>query len=185
MHRYTGYLRYTTDNSGRKGQDVFVELVVQFSPGRFSVTVIDSDARTKHKIENRRFNFQSRDSPQDLLARDKWRSSWFDRFSGAVYLNFPRVIDVPREIPIHLICSWDPAFAVVEFRLGDTYYQLACRPPRGVSCWYRCVFHETDEFEGRPNHEPASSSTAPPEEAPAEVSAPIAEETPVLASPSL
>ena len=185
MRKYTGYLRYTADNSGRKGQGVFVELLVQFSPWNFSATVTDSEARTKRKIQNRRFNFQSRDSPQDLLARDKWRSFWFDRFSGAVYLNFPRAIDVPRELSIHLICSWGPAFVVVEFRLTDTYYQLACRPPRGASCWHRCAFQEIDEFDSRPTHEPASGSGSPPEEAPAEEQAPITEETPVLASPSL
>ena len=78
-------------------------------------------AETVHALRNRRFNFQSRDSPQDLLARDKWRSRRFDRFTGTVHLGCPRITGVPKETQLTLICSWDPAFAVVEFRLGDTF----------------------------------------------------------------
>ena len=184
MHRYTGYLRYTTDNSGRRGQDVHVELLVQFFPGQFTIVVTDVNARTKHEISNRRFNYQSRDSPNDLLARDKWRSNWFGRFSGAVYLNFPQVHHVPRELSIRAICSWEPAFGVVEFKVNDTFYQLARRPRRGANCWTRRDFQCEDEYEPNRIHEPASSSNAPPEEPANDASSAREEETPVLASPS-
>ena len=180
MHRYTGYMQYTTNNSGRQGQDVYVDLVVSFFPGKFAVTVEDANARSMHGLRNRRFNFQCRDSPVDLLARDKWHSRWYDRFAGPMYLNYPMVSGVPRELAVALICSWDSAFAVVEFRLADSYYQLSCRPPRGVNSWKRHRFtrdppaqdddSQDDDF---PPNEPATGSNDVNAEVPA----------PVLASP--
>ena len=180
MHKYTGYMRYTTNNSGRLGQDAYVDLVVSFSPVEFAVTVEDTNARSTHGLRNRRFNFQCRDSPVDLLARDKWRSRWFDRFAGPMYLNYPMVNGVPRELAVTLICSWDSAFAVVEFRLTDSYYQLSRRPPRGVNSWTRRRFTRDSSAPGDdspnddfPPNEPATGSTDVVEETP----------TPVLASP--
>ena len=178
MHRYDGQLRYSTNNSGRAGQTLNVSLSVSFSPGSFTVVVEDTNAQTTHRLSNRRFNFQSRDSPVDLLARAKWRSERYGRFVGDVILQCPRITGVPRELRITLISSWDPAFAVVEFRLGDTYYQMSRRPPRGVSLWERVTFpwiHDTYEspatvpamnVETVPSQEPASSSTDPPDSAP-------------------
>ena len=69
-----------------------------------------------------------------------------------------------------LIRSWGPAFSVVEFRLGDTFYQLSCRPPRGMNAWARMRFTgpSADEpvDDARPNREPASGSCEVPEEIP-------------------
>lgn len=179
MHKYSGRLTYSTNNSGRTGQQVRVEICAQFFPGTFRVTIEDSPAYSVHRLENRRFNFQSRDSPVDLLARAKWRSDWFGRFTGDIYLDFPRVLDVPRELRVTLIASWDPGFAVLEFRIGDTFYQFSCRPPRGVRDWARlCYPYNFDCSPGNaaepaPTHEPASSSHNPP-----------VEDDPVMDSPS-
>ena len=162
MRRYSGYLRYSTNNSGREGRDVYVDLRVSFFPGRFTIAIQDEIARSRHVLTNRRFNYQARDSPQDLLAREKWRSFWFDRFSGAVYLSCPRITGVPRELQVHVICSWDPAFGVVEFKYGDTFYQLACRPPRGVNAWAREPFRSESIPDDDPPNEPSSDSRNPP-----------------------
>ena len=164
MHRYTGIMKYSTHNSGRFGQPVKVDLNVSFFPGQFSVRLDDTYAQTTHTIQNKRFNYQSRDSPVDLLARDKWRSWWFDRFTGTLFLQCPRIRGVPESLAITLICSWDPAFAVVEFQIGDTHYQLSCRPPRGVSNWSRHRFTSDSVPVENPadletsNHEPARGS---------------------------
>ena len=169
MHRYTAVMQYSTNNSGRLGQPVHVVLNVSFFPGSFTVRVEDRNAHSIHELANRRFNFQSRDSPADLLARDKWRSWWFDRFTGVATLQCPKIRGVPAELKLTLIASWDPAFAVVEFQLADTFYQLACRPPRGVSVWARIRFTvdgdtvRDDDVCDSPN-EPASSSTQLPAE---------------------
>ena len=164
MHRYTGVMKYSTHHSGRYGQPANVELDVSFSPGFFRVKLDDINAQTTHTIQNKRFNYQSRDSPVDLLARDKWRSWWFDRFAGTLYLRCPRIRGAPESLAVTLICSWDPAFAVVEFQIDDTHYQLSCRPPRGVSNWSRHQFVSDSAPAANladletSNHEPAIGS---------------------------
>ena len=68
-----------------------------------------------------------------LLARDKWRSDWFGRVAGPVYLSFPRIAGIPRELRATVIRSWAPAFVVVGYkRGGGTFYRFSYRPPRGV-----------------------------------------------------
>ena len=163
MHTYRGIVRYETNNSGRLGQYVNVAIHASFFPGQFTVTVEDERAESVHRLENRRFNYQARDSPVDLLARDKWKSHWFDRFTGPIYLDCPRLPGVPRELKATVICSWDPAFVVVEFKWEDTFYQFSCRPPRGVNSWNRSRYplpriHE----DSTPSHEPASGSADVP-----------------------
>ena len=86
MFRYARILHYETNHTGRQGIPIRLELCVSFSPGGFSVRVDDGLDGTVHALRNRRFNFQARDSPQDLLARDKWRPRRFDRFAGTVHL---------------------------------------------------------------------------------------------------
>lgn len=45
--------------------------------------------------------------------------------------DMSRITDVTREIHASAVCVWRPSFAVVDFRVGDTYYQFSRRPPRG------------------------------------------------------
>ena len=163
MHRFTGQLQYTTDNSGRRGQTVRVEFGAQFFPGLFSLRIDDANAGTSHVLTNRRFNFQARDSPVDLLARGRWRSEWFDRFTGPVFLLCPRITGVPRELRVTVICSWASAFAVVEYQLDDTFYQFSCRPPRGTNVWTRVPERSfPEEDENPPENEPGQDSRFPP-----------------------
>ena len=169
MHRYTGNLRYTTDNSGRRGQVIHADLTVSFFPGLCTIRVDDPNAETTHGLTNKRFNYQARDSPVDLLARDKWRSWWFDRFAGNVQLMCPTIPGVPKELFVTLICSWDPAFAVIEFQIDDTFYQISCRPRRGVATWTRHRFTGLSVSPNNdlpPNHEPSSSSAAVTDDVP-------------------
>ena len=177
MHRYAGLLKYVNNNSGREGQYVKVDLAVSFFPGRSTVLMQDANANTRHSLSNRRFNCQARDSPRDLLAREKWRSFWRDRFAGPVYLQCPRISDVPMELQVQVICSWGPAFAVIEFRLADTLYQLPCRPPCGVSAWSRILFMDDENREDARN-EPPSDSRQPPEEPATDSHHPPVVETP-------
>ena len=69
MRKYSGYVRYSANNSGRAGQYVVAELTVSFPPGRFAITTQDENHHTRHELTNRRINYQAMDSPQDLLAR--------------------------------------------------------------------------------------------------------------------
>ena len=161
-------MTYVANNSGRQGQPVSVVLNVSFFPGSPTIRVEDENAYASHELPNRRFNFQSRDSPVDLLARDKWRSWRFDRFTGLATLQCPQIRGVPTELKLTSIASWGPAFAVVEFQVADTFYSIACRPPRGISVWARIRFTSlgpTREHEApdAPN-EPSSGSTQVPEE---------------------
>ena len=145
-----------------------VDLSISFFPGRCQIDIQDDGAFTRHRITNRRFNYQARDSPVDLLARDKWRSHWHDRFTGTVYLACPRITGVPRSLVVHVICSWDPAFGVIEFRVTDTFYQISVRPPRGMSLWSResWIQNWNHDVICEDPHEPASSSANPPPDAP-------------------
>ena len=167
MFRFTGILRYSTNNSGRFGQYVNVDFSVSFFPGQFSMRIQDENRGTIHSLANRRFNYQARDSPEDLLARDKWRSHWYDRFTGPLYLKCPSGLSgIPRELSVTVICSWDPAFCIVEYRLDDTYYQFSCRPPRGSNRWHRrsewtSIFDSIQE-DPPESCEPASDSRNPP-----------------------
>ena len=167
MFGFTGEMRYATNNSGRFRDPVKIEFTAGFFPGHFKLVIHDALAGTIHEIENKRFNFQARDSPEDLLARDKWRSEWFDKFTGDLYLQSPRITGVTRELrKATVTCSWNPAFCVVEYRIDDTYYQFACRPPRGMNRWYRRniraqpIHHESPAE----SHEPSSASTQVPSE---------------------
>ena len=156
-------MSYAENNSGRCGQLVRVAIRTSFFPRSFTVVAEDENAETAHWIRTKRFIYQSRDSPQDLLARDKWKSQRCDRFTETVYADNPRLSGAPRELRATAICSWDPAFAVAEFRYGDTYYQFSCMPPRGVNSWARLSFPLPRIPEDSvPDHEPASGSAEPP-----------------------
>ena len=173
MHRYAGILRYTTDNSGRRGQSANVVLAVSFSPGRFTVTIEDPNARSVLRLTNRRFNYQARDSTQDLLARVKWRNGSFGRSTGPAYLGCHRIPGVPRELRVTVICRWAPAFAVVEFRLGGNFYLFSRRPPRGENSRGRLSFpmftdsgEDEEDGDSREQREPPSGSHEPPADDP-------------------
>ena len=163
-------MRYSTHNSGRFGESAHIDFTAGFSPGQFSMRVHDQNAGTIHQIENTRFNYQARDSPDDLLARDRWRSDWFDKFIGNLYLVSPRVNGVTRELTaVTLTCSWRTAFCVLEYRLGDTYYQFSRRPPRGINRWARRNVPRNTPLvipDSPPDHEPSSDSRSPPDEPP-------------------
>ena len=150
VRKYTGILTYRTDYIGRIGRTANVELNASFSPGGFTVIVEDGNAQSAHTLTDRRFNYQARDSPQDLLAREMWRSLWFGRFAGPMCLQRPRIPDAPRELRVNVFCSWGAAFAVTEFRAGDTFYQFPRRPPRGANTWTRLRYpmnHAPDDAE--------------------------------------
>ena len=167
MFGFTGELRYSTHNSGRFGESVRIDFTAGFSPGQFSMRVHDQNSGTIHQIENTRFNYQARDSPDDLLARDRWRSDWFDKFTGNLYLVSPRVNGVTRELTaVTLTCSWRAAFCVLEYRLGDAFYQFSRRPPRGINFWTRRNMPRRTLVipESLPGNEPSSDSRFPPGE---------------------
>ena len=155
-----------------------------FFPGQFTVTVHDENAGTIREISNRRFNFQARDSPGDLLARDKWKSEWYDKFTGNLYLQSPRITGVKRELTaITLTCSWASAFCVVEYKTDDTFYQFSRRPRRGYNRWTRMNLPRHMEVlpDSQLNEEPSSSSNAPPDDS---LPASQPPSTPNRASPS-
>ena len=165
MFGFTGEMRYSTNNSGRYGEPVFAEFHAAFFPGQFSVTVRDEGAGAIRELKNRRFDSQARDSPEDLLARDKWRSNWFDKFTGNLNLKSPRVNGVTRDLTdVTVTCSWDSAFCVVEYRTGDTFYQFSRRPPRGFNRWARrnISWRNQEPDDSPPDNEPSSSSNLPP-----------------------
>ena len=81
-------------------------MAASFYPARCDIAIQDGDAKTRHTLANKRYNYQSMDSPVDLLAMCKFRSRWRDRFTGTVYLAFPRITGVPRELFVRVICSW-------------------------------------------------------------------------------
>ena len=140
------------------------------------MTVVDPNYPSRHRLENSRFNFQSRDDYIDLLARDKWRSVRYDRYVGDLNLICPTLNRVPRILPVRVIASWEEPFVVVEFKLGEDFCQVCTRPRFGARGWKR-VDSESfiprgpasyepstvwpDDLPGQPNlADPSSSSNA-------------------------
>ena len=120
-------------------------------------------------MTNRRFNYQAKDSPEDLLARDKRMGYWCGRFAGPMYLAYPRIAGLPRELRIAIICSWGPGFALVEFKWGGKpAINFPVGPTRGVSTWARAGFPMNRAGDSRreesqvANRELASSTQHPP-----------------------
>ena len=103
-----------------------------FGP-RISVTIHDARFDSIHTLSNTRFDFKSRDSHIDLMARDSWNSVWVDCFRGTARLAMPRIESIPQEIEMLIYASWDPAFAVIEFTIGEDYCQFATRVRPGSS----------------------------------------------------
>ena len=172
---YIGELRYPDNNSGREGQYVKFDLALSFFPGIFAVQIRDPNAHAIHSLANRMFNYQAMDSPKVLLAREKRHTEWNGRFVGDVYLQRPRIANVPLELQVHVVCSLFPTFAVIELILADKFYQLSRRPPRGMHNCARLAFagdrirdpHLPDEHSSdsrRPPEDPSSDSRQPPSE---------------------
>ena len=97
------------------------------------------------------------------MAREKWRSDWYDRFAGPVYLRCPRLSGVPRELAVMIISRWGAAFAIVEFRPRDAHYQFSRRPHRGENRWARLnsTRRIMDEPDDAPNNAPSIDSRPP------------------------
>ena len=133
MFGFAGEMRYDANRIGRFGDTVKIDFATSFFTGMFKMGAADENAGTIHALSNKRPDYQSMDSYEDLLARDKWKSEWFDKFTGSLYLSCPRgVPGVPRELTrVTTACSWASAFCVVEYCLGDAFYQFSRRPPRG------------------------------------------------------
>ena len=150
------------------GQPARVGLNVAFSPGSSTARAEGRSAESIRELSNRMFNFQPRDSPAGLLARDKWRSWRFDRFAGVATSQCPQNPRCVSGAEIGVDREPGPAFAAVEFQIGDTFYQLACRPPRGVSVWERIRFTSgwstvRGEVRDPPNEPAISSHQLPPD----------------------
>ena len=161
----------------RRGLWYTVEFNISLFPPKVIVTVIDPHYQSQHRISNTRFNFQSRDDYIDLLARDKWRSVWYDRYVGDLSLDFPMLDRMPAVLPARITASWDEPFVVVEFKLGGDFCQVCTRPRAGARGWTRLraellipqvpVIHvpsnptaSTAGSSDQTMHDPSSSSTA-------------------------
>ena len=118
-----GILRYPKRNTGRFGEEVKANSDAAFSHGLFTVAVHVKNADATREIPNRRFNYKSRDSTGDLLARDKWESGRREKFTGNLYPQSPRITGVARELTaVALTCSWSSAFCVVEYKAQCAFY---------------------------------------------------------------
>ena len=134
-------------------------------PGLFTVAAHGENAGTIQEISNRRFSYQARDSPGDPFARDKWKSGWYDEFTGKLYLQSPRLTGVTRELTaIALTCSWASAFCVVEYKSHGAFYQFSRRPRRRITRWARknVPRHVEVLMDSPRNDEHSSSSMFPP-----------------------
>lgn len=148
MFVYRGRFIYTTSGSWRRGESVEIELVVSIFSPRITVTISDDRYQTRHALSNTRYDFKSRDSNVDLMARDSWASDWYDSFRGDAQLIMPTIHGVPTEIAMVVIASWDPAFCVIEFQLGEDHCQFATRPRPGTGRWWRRI--EANQPQQRP-----------------------------------
>ena len=130
MFRYEGQFTYTTARSHRQGDLARIALEISIFGPRFPISIHDARYDSIHSLMNTRFDFKSRDSHIDLLARDSWYSDWVDCFRDTARLVYPRLDSAPATIRMLIYASWDPSFAVVEFQIGEDFCQFAtrCRP---------------------------------------------------------
>lgn len=136
MFRYNGRLTYT--GGPRDLERVTVDFVIGLFPPRITISIHDEWYDTTHVLVNSRFNFQSRDSFADLLARDSWETEWMDIFNGTLHLVMPAITGVSHQLEVMLFASWWPAFCIVEYQLGSDYCQVATRPRTSLnSRWLR------------------------------------------------
>ena len=116
------------------------DLTVSCFPGLCEIRFNGPNAEKTHGLANKRPTYQAGDTPVDILARGKWSGRRFARFAGVVNLMCPAIPGAPKELLSTLICRWGLAFAVIEFQIDDTFYQISCRPRRGVANWARQRF---------------------------------------------
>ena len=124
----------------RRGQWYTVEFRISLFPPRVSVTVTDPQMPIHHRLGNSRFNFQSRDDYIDLLALQKWRSVWYDRYAGIPTLDFPSLGRIPNRLGVRIVASWEEPFVVVEFKLDDDFCQILHSTP------FRIAWLEEDSY---------------------------------------
>ena len=151
MFQYNGKLTYL--GGSRDKETVVADLLIGFFPPRVTVSIHDLYYETNHKLINSRFNFHSRDSHADLLARDAWETDWMDVFKGVMHLVMPAITGVSHQLDVMMFASWWPAFVIIEFQLGADYISIATRPRASLnSRWLRC----------NPNHPPPSPDRPQP-----------------------
>lgn len=126
MFKFAGWLTY--QDMPRRGDRVKATFVIGLFPPTIRITIHDPAYSTEHTLINSRFNFQSRDSLVDLLARDAWTTDWIDMLDGDLHLIVPTITGVTRTLGVTLYASWWPAFCIIDFRQGDDYCQIATRP---------------------------------------------------------
>ena len=124
--KYEGWLTY--QDAPRRGDKAKASLTIGFFPPHVRITIFDPIFQTEHTLTNSRFNFQSRDSLVDLLARDQWTTDWIDMLDGDLDLIIPTLTTVTPAIRVTLYASWWPAFCIVDFQQGSDYCQIATRP---------------------------------------------------------
>lgn len=138
MVRYAGQFSYTTARSHRHGDLARITIDADMFSPYLSVEIHDGRFNTIHTLANSRFDFKARDSPRDLRSRDTWNSNWVDCFRGIARLTTPRINTEPSQINMLIYASWDPAFVVLEFAIGNDYCQFATRTrPGSTGRWVR------------------------------------------------
>ena len=136
MFRFNGRLTYARGD--RRGDRAVGDLVIGFFPPSITISIQDEHYGTTHSLINSRFNFQSRDAFVDLLARDSWETDWLDVLEGPLHLAMPSIRGVSHLLDVNIFASWWPAFAVIEFRQGADFCQIATRPRASLnSRWLR------------------------------------------------
>ena len=72
------------------------------------------------------------------MARDSWETDWLDVMDGGLHLVMPAITGVSHVLDVRIYASWWPAFAVIEFRQGADFCQIATRPRASLnSRWLR------------------------------------------------
>ena len=136
MFRFNGKLTYV--RGGRSGDRAWGDLLIGFFPPSISVAIQDEYYGTTHLLVNSRFNFQSRDAFVDLSARDSWGTDWLDALDGDMHLIMPAITGVSHALDVRIYASWWPAFAVIDFRQGSDFCQIATRPRASLNTrWLR------------------------------------------------
>ena len=85
-------------------------------------------------MNSQRFDLKERSCDEDLESRSDWGSSDRVHFMGEVHVLAP-LEQRGREVPITMVVSWTPCFAIIWWNMIGVHMAIAVRPSPPYRDW--------------------------------------------------
>ena len=129
MRRYEGHPQYTARGPARYGGLARITLEASLFRPQIAISIHGGRYDSIRTLTNTRYDFKSRDSNIDLVARESWRSDRYDCYRGTARLVYQRLTTAPGSPEVLVIAIRCPIFAAAECRIGKNHCHFAtlCR----------------------------------------------------------